>query len=115
MSNLVFHHSSRTYRPVFWEKFYKKNGVCQVPEPLRLERKQLETLGNARMASLLQGDVVYPQDPYGIGTERTLSQFQEWSGIDFMSKSCTSYAKLGLTQHADDEERYTKYGFQAFS
>jgi len=114
MTNIVFHHSSRVYRPVFWEKFYKKNGKSLVPDEVREERKRLEAQGNARIHSLLTGAIPPGSDQWGLGTERTLIEFQEYTGIDFISKSAARHARLGLSPHADEEEKYSKYGIQSF-
>ena len=112
MTNLVFHYTSRTYRPVFWERFYKKDGHSKVPHEVREQRKQLEAQGNARIKRLLAGEPL--EAPYGLGTERTLLQFQEYTGLDFMSKGAARHTKLGLSPNADEEERYCKYGMQTF-
>lgn len=113
MNNVVFHHTLRTYRPVFWELFYKKNGISNVDTHLRHQRKELEAAGNARIKDLLSGGNI--EEPYGLGNIRTLAQFQEWVGLDFISKSSSRHSRLGLSINAEEEERWCKYGIQSFS
>jgi hypothetical protein len=110
-SNLVFHVSSRSYRPVFWEQFYKKDGHLLVSEADRLERKDKEKRGNLRLHSLLRGQLE-PDDPFGLGKCRTLEAFQEFTGLDFMSRVSSRHARLGLSPEASAEETWYKYGMK---
>lgn len=112
MTNVVFHYTSRTYRPVFWERFYKKDGKSKVSHEVRQQRKEIETQSNHRIRQLLAGLDI--EAPYGLGQVRTLTQFQEWSGLDFMSRTAAYHTKLGLSPNAGEEERFCKYGIQTF-
>ena len=93
--------------------FYKKNGISNVSSEIRKQRKEMEASGNARIKHLLSGDDIEP--PYGLGTVRTLTQFQEWIGLDFNSKTSVRHSRLGLSPTADEEERWCKYGTQSFN
>ncbi len=113
MSNIVFHHASRTYRPTFWDLVYKRKGQSLVPEDVRLQRKALEREGNLRMHRLLRGEPI--EAPYGLGIVRSLLQFQEHVGLDLTHRTSTQHARLGLSPNADETERHCKYGLRSFS
>jgi [Skp1-protein]-hydroxyproline N-acetylglucosaminyltransferase len=115
MTNVVYHFTPRTTssgapRPLFWEQFYKKDGKCAVDSSIRESRKKLELMGNLRMRSLLAGTL---DDPvYGLGKERTLDQFQEFTGLNMQDRTHRRHAKLGLTLNYSDEEQFFKYGLE---
>lgn len=109
MTNLVYHYSPRTYRPVFWEQFYKNNGVCQVSQDKRLERRALEKQGNARMHRLLADQV---DDAYGLKSTRSLKQFEDFTGLDLANCQAKRHAYQGLTRHPSPEEMRCKLGIE---
>ena len=94
------------------KRFYKKDGKSKVSHEVRQQRKQIEAEGNQRIRKLLAGLDI--EAPYGLGQTRTLTQFQEWTGLDFMSRTAAYHTKLGLTHNASEEERFCKYGIQTF-
>lgn len=108
ITNIVFHYTPRDYRPVFWEQFYKRDGVCKVSHEKRVTRRALEAGSVERVHTLLRGDAV--EAPYGLGTARTLQQFEDFIGLDLQEKKYKKHAKWGLTRNADSEERRTRYG-----
>jgi len=111
-SNIVFHYTSRTYRPVFWENFYKKNGKCRAPDDVRHARKKLESSNNKKIHELLNG-----VSGMGLGSIRSLADYQRYAGVDFLTKTATQRAKLGLSreQPDNDEELFCKYGMVNFN
>jgi hypothetical protein len=116
--NIVYHYTPRKTasgepRPTFWEQFYKKDGRCKVSSEVREERKKMEIQGNQRMATLLSGQPI--SAPYGLGSVRTLAQFEDFAGLHFADRTHRRHAKLGLTYQATDEEKYYKYGMETFS
>jgi len=118
MRNIVYHYTPRKTatgapRPLFWEQFYKKDGKCKVTSDVREERKLLEQSGNRRMRALLKGEL--DDVTYGLGTTRTLQQFQDFIGLDFNERLCKRHSKLGLTLEASDAEKYCKYGMETFT
>lgn len=110
MTNCLYHYTPRDYRPVFWEQFYKKGGVCKVSHEVRVVRKKMEAEGIERIRSLLSGSLVAPADPYGLGTVRTVEDFEQFVGLDLQDCRHKRHAKWGLTRDADEEERQIKFG-----
>lgn len=108
-THLVFHYTPRDYRPVFWEQFYKRNGVCMVSADVRAERRALEAASEERVRALL-GNELPEDDPYGLGSARTLAQMEEFVGVDLQNKRHKQRAKFGLTPDADAEEHRVRYG-----
>lgn len=111
MTNILFHYTSRTYRPVFWSLFYKKDGQCAVSHEVRTARKELEEEGNNKMTLLLSGEPI--PAPYGLGTVRTLAEFEDFVGLDLKAKTFRRHSARGLTARATPEEMYYKYGLSA--
>ena len=112
--NLVFHYTPRKLatgapRPVFWEQFYVRNGKCKVTSDLREQRKALEVTSNQRLRSLLAGEQINPPI-YGLGTARSLRDFEEFIGLDFAEQTSKKRARLGLSKDANSEERFYKHG-----
>ena len=107
---ILFHYTPRTYRPTFWEQFYRKNGKCRAPEEIRQQRKALEAQSNERVSKLLFGATDIDFGPYGLGKERSLDDFQTFIGIQFRSQAYSRHAKLGLTPNATAEELHVKWG-----
>lgn len=111
VNNIIYHHVERTYRPTFWELFYKRDGQCKVHHNVRTQRKQLEAEGNVRLKHLLRGEL--PQDDkYGLGTVRTLQDFQNYCGLDMTNYTFQGHAINGLTQNPSADEYYYKYGLR---
>lgn len=106
--DLVFHYTPRTYRHTYWENFYNRPNAIKVPHSVRMKRKQKETETKQRLQALLTGQ---PTEPviYGLGADRTLEQFEEFTGLNFKTKEHTQRARLGLTPNADEIELYYKW------
>lgn len=109
-TNLVFHRSDRTYRPVFWEQIYQKKGrACKVGDETRLERKIQEALSAERIHVLLSGNAP-ADDIYSLGTARTIKDFWDYVGLDYEKKVATRKANLGVVNMKDPVEISAKYG-----
>lgn len=108
MTAMCFHYTPRTYRPTFWEQIYRKNGFCKVDEQTRQHRKSLEAAGNLRIVKLLNGTL--HDEKYGLGTFRTLEQFQDFIGLNFRLQTYQRHAKMGLSLNASPEEIKVKWG-----
>jgi hypothetical protein len=109
MKHIVFHYTPRHYRPTFWEQFYKRNGTCKVDPETREIRKAMERQSNARLLQLLETGEL--EQPYGLGTVRTLAQFQEHIGLDFVHRKMISqHARMGVLQNASVQEMKAKWG-----
>jgi hypothetical protein len=107
-TNIVYHCTPRDYRHVFWEQLYKKDGICKVPHETRVQRKTKEAQSNSRMTDLLMGLPIDP--PFGLGSARTLEEFQDFTGLDIQGRRHKRHTKLGLTRDASPEEKRAKYG-----
>lgn len=108
ISNIVFHYTPRQYRPVFWEQFYKKDGVCKVSHEIRVQRKSLEAQSVDRVRALLSGGTI--ESPYSCGCIRSLAEFETFIGLDLQNRRHKRHAKWGLTKNADSEEKRIKFG-----
>lgn len=102
--NIVYHYNDRTYRPLFWENFYKSsNGKpTHVPEDLRRERKAIEQESLEHIHDLLNREE--------LGSARPMRAFWSFTGLDMSTKTATRNASFGLTPNASREESICKTG-----
>lgn len=102
--NIVYHYNDRTYRPLFWENFYKSsNGrPTHVPEDIRRERKAIEQESLEHIHELLSREE--------LGTVRPMRAFWGYTGLDMASKTATRNASFGLSPNASREESVCKTG-----
>ncbi|KYQ99959.1 GlcNAc transferase [Tieghemostelium lacteum] len=84
--SIVFHLWKRDYRPNFREN---QKEIDQ----LKL-KEQLEKQSQLKVLNLLEG-ALSSDCKYGNGEQRTLEEYQKFSGINFKSKIIDSSAKLG--------------------
>ena len=109
LTSLVYHLSSRAYRPTFWEQLHKKNAKAN--PKTRAERQMAEQLALQRLQNMLFfGE--NPGDGFGLGKKRTLQQFEDFIGVDLQNQVATPRSKLGIVENAPDEEWVEKYGVQ---
>lgn len=110
VTSLIFHLSSRAYRPTFWEQIHKRQS--RVESKTRLLRKSLETNALRRLQDMLLHGKNPTEDGgiYGLGNERTLQEFQDYIGIDLTNGVATPRAKLGIVEDATPEEWIEKHG-----
>jgi len=98
---LVHHLWDRNYRPLFWEQIYRKNSV--VTAQTRAKHKAMETEAVERIQKLIWlGECSEPE--YGLGTERTLEEFKEMSGLDLINAEFLPRAGRGLSADPTEEE-----------
>jgi [Skp1-protein]-hydroxyproline N-acetylglucosaminyltransferase len=102
--NIVYHYNDRTYRPLFWENFYKSsNGrPTHVPEDLRRERKAIEQESLEHIHELLNREE--------LGPNRPMRAFWGYTGLDMASKTATRNASFGLSPNPSREESICKTG-----
>jgi [Skp1-protein]-hydroxyproline N-acetylglucosaminyltransferase len=105
--NIVYHLLKRTYRNTFWEQVYKKN--CVVDDTTRMARKQMEEYAVQRTNDLIYGRLS-PEDPYGLGTVRTVKDWERYAGIDIRAQTATPRSFAGLSPQASAEEKWAKHG-----
>jgi hypothetical protein len=103
--NLIYHITTREYRPLFWEQVYQQN--CVVDEDVRLQRKILEREGVDRIRSLINGNLI--DEYYGLGSRRSLSAWMDYMGLDLNSKAIEHRALQGLSPHHSTIERAEKW------
>lgn len=103
--NIVFHITTRDYRPLFWEQVYQKN--CVVDEETRLQRKEMEQQGVDRIRALLnEHDMT---DGYGLGSDRSLAQWCDYFGLNLREKTCSPEGLQGMLASASFQERQEKW------
>jgi len=111
MTMLVYSLDDRSYRKTFWEQLYRK---YEVVDPTTCEqRKQIEEQSVNRIRSLLrQGTLPNPADnaTFGLGSVRTLEQYEEFAGYDFKRQIATPRARLGISHESSDAEWQEKLG-----
>ncbi len=106
----IYHLSNRTYRPNFWEQFHRKN--AKAAPHIRVERKEMENVAMDRIYKML----FHGQNPveengiYGLGTQRSLEEFEAHIGIDLKNQIASPRAKLGIAENATEEEWNEKHG-----
>jgi [Skp1-protein]-hydroxyproline N-acetylglucosaminyltransferase len=115
--NIVYHLLKRTYRKVFWEQVYARN--CVVNDNTRLMRKQLESQGIKRIHDIIQsnenryGESGHENDYdklYGMGNERTVQDWINYTGVDYFNQFAEPRSYQGLTQNASKDEIKYKVG-----
>lgn len=106
--SLLFHLMKRTYRPTFWEQVYRKN--CVVDEQTRQERKHEEMCGVDRVHHIIRN--LLADDPYGVGTVRTIAEWEAHVGVDIETRRGSRRAVLGVTAAQSPEECYYKLGVE---
>ncbi len=107
---VVFHYTSRDYRPTFWENFHRNRAKGRISEQTIRQRKLQEKDSVARMRDLLCGRLAI-DDSYGLGNQRLLEHFEKFVGLGFEDMVVESHARTGITPVADKEERRSKYGY----
>lgn len=127
LTSPIFHLTSRTYRPTYWEQFHKKTG-SKVNERTRLERKAIEQESYRKLKSILYYDIrncntsaafvstaggsLINPEMYSqfIGTERSLKAYYEFAGIDVLNQVFSDRARLGIAPNTENEEWIERYG-----
>lgn len=108
--NVVYHLLKRTYRNTFWEQVYRKN--CVVDDKTRLVRKKMEEIAVQRTTDLIYGRLL-PDDAFGLGRERTVKDWERYTGVDIRSQTASQRSYLGLSPHTTLEEKKYKHGVQS--
>ena len=103
--NIVYHLMKRTYRNTFWEQVYQKN--CVVDDVTRLYRKKQEAFAVQRITALVNGKMNV-DDSYGLGTARTIHDWEQYTGINIQKQSASDRSFAGLSPNADVKEHFMK-------
>lgn len=103
--NIVYHLMKRTYRNTFWEQVYQKN--CVVDDKTRMARKQQEAFAVTRTTDLVQGKLAF-NDPYGLGQERSIRDWENFTGVSIYNKVASKRSFSGLTSSATPTETFLK-------
>jgi len=126
LTSPIFHLTSRSYRPTYWEQFYKRTGA-KANERVRAERKAIEQESYRKLKSVLYydirrssssnnaamegGNLINPElySEY-MGTIRSLKSYYEFAGIDVYNQVFSDRARLGIAPNASNEEWIERYG-----
>jgi [Skp1-protein]-hydroxyproline N-acetylglucosaminyltransferase len=109
--NIVYHLSDRSYRPLFWERIHNsgvRSGV--ITKKISENRKKLHEIGLKRIRSLLFqfNDIDFGK--YGLGSERSLREFEKYAGVYLSRQKFAKRAVYGLTKNASSIELIYKKG-----
>lgn len=81
----VYHHYGRSYRTTVWSDTFIENNRAQ-------KWYNYDKNSKTRLTDVVTGKLA---GAYGLGTQRTLEQYIEWSGIDYHNKTLTTKALTG--------------------
>lgn len=106
LSMLVLHRWNRL-RPTFWEQF---QGTSQE----HVARREAEQKGYARLRTLMGLRAADPQEVklgiYGLGTVRTLAEYEKYCGLNFLLQTAQPHAIAGVSVKPSQEEIMSKFG-----
>ena len=117
----VYHMWDRNGRPTFWQQFSDKRN------PIHVKRMEQEIESLKRLAALFQPIIqIYhqpsnsnvsnpnpyvPQFPYGLGTVRSLSDYENWIGIKSSTKQILSLTGImGMPENASAPDILCRFG-----
>jgi len=80
--NMAYHKHDRAYRKVYSDDNYREMG-------------HLQNISIKRVESLLMQTNEIPMGIYGIGSERTIEQYEKYAGINFKTKEVSDRARTG--------------------
>jgi hypothetical protein len=105
---MVLFHKWARQRPTFWEQFTGTSVEHQ-------KRQEREQRGYKRLRFLFGLEAQDQTDPivlgeYGLGRMRSLRDYQDYCGLDFLLQQVQDHAKLGVTWNASNEEIMVKFG-----
>ncbi|MCB2262814.1 MAG: hypothetical protein LGR52_07740 [Candidatus Thiosymbion ectosymbiont of Robbea hypermnestra] len=103
-TRMVVYHMRQQGRPTFWRLF-------DGDSPLHEQRRELEQAGYRRIQTLLGIHEGRIEAPYGLGTARTLADYEGFIGIDMRRQVVTSLTGLtGVPANSPPEEVLCRYG-----
>jgi hypothetical protein len=109
----LYHKWSREYRSTFWEllksnerKTQEIQGYKRLKHILNLSESPSSPSSSSNSSPVSLTDI----HKYGLGTTRSLEDYQTFIGINFQSKKVSERAKLGLSPNAPTDECMAKYG-----
>jgi len=106
-TEMVVNHMWTRRRPTFWENFSGENDIHKY-------RRSLEQVGYRRLRNLLGLQSLMPGDlelgRYGLGTIRSLEQYEHYCGVNLLLQTATDNAWSGLTAHPSQDEVMIKIG-----
>jgi len=105
-TKMLVYHMWERQRPTFWQQFNDKSELHET-------RRQRENQGYQRIKGLLgmtqDGQTILP--PYGLGKVRTLSQYEDFIGINMKQTQFISLSGvMGLPNHSKSSEVLTRFG-----
>jgi hypothetical protein len=106
-TDMIVRHMWTRRRPTYWEQFTGDNKVHSKRQSL--EHKGYRRLRHLfKLQALQEGDT--PLGQYGLGSLRSLTDYQNYCGIDFLLEKATSNALSGVSVDPSMEEVMTKLG-----
>lgn len=110
---VLYSKSDRKYRPLFWENMYAR--YKKTPPALCAERDQIYARSLARAQSLMTTGTLGTGDSsddqtFGLGSSRTLQQYEAYMGLDYKNKVATVRARLGIFDGTSLTEWMDKHG-----
>lgn len=84
-TNPIYHHYSRDYRTPVW-------GDTELENARNIKWWEYDVISKKRLSAIVTGEDL---GIYGIGKIRTLQQYIEFSGIDYLTKTIHKKAKTG--------------------
>lgn len=109
---MLYSKSDRKYRHLFWENLYaryKKTAPAVCAERDRIYAKSLARAQSLMMTGTL-GDSSLDDDMFGLGSARTLTQYEAHMGLDYKNKVATVRARLGIFDASSLAEWMDKHG-----
>ena len=106
-SMLILHRWERL-RPTFWEQL---NNGDEKEKRQRMEVQgynRLKLLFGLRASDGTAEDRIEPK--YGLGSIRSLKDYETYCGINFLLQTANEYARIGVTRNATSEEILCKMG-----
>lgn len=104
---MVVRHKWSRNRPTFWENFLGQNKIHQ-------QRQLLEHQSYRRLRSVLQLQAPQPEDlplaQYGLGNTRSLQDYQQFCGVDFLLQKAQPHSWIGVTAIPTGQEIMLKFG-----
>lgn len=103
-TRMVVYHMRQQGRPTFWQLFSGNSRSHK-------QRREQEQVGYRRIQTLLGMHEGHIEAPYGLGTARTLAEYEQFIGIDMRRQVVTSLTGLtGVPANSPPDEVLCRYG-----
>jgi len=115
---ILFHLTTREYRPLFWEQYHAKfaapmKELAPIPQSVKNKRAALKEESLLKVQTLLSGKTDHILAPYGLGMHRNIEEYFHCIGVNYDMQTVFARSKVGLSKYASNEEQMAKYGRSA--